>query len=42
MGDGCKFAIEVVLVLAEDVRLEIVAGDHKVGIKKDANGVVNG
>jgi hypothetical protein len=42
MGDGGKFAIEVILVLVANIRLEIVAWDHKVGIKQDANGVING
>ncbi len=40
MGGGNKFAIKVVLVLAAYVHLEIVAGDHVVGIKQDAHGVV--
>jgi hypothetical protein len=42
MGDGGKFAIEVILVLMVDVHLEVMAGNHKVSFKKDANGVVNG
>ncbi len=42
MGDGCELVIEVILMLMEDVRLEVVAGDHKVSLKKDANGFVNG
>ncbi len=42
MGDGGEFAIEVILVLMADVCFEVVAGDHKVSLKKDANGVVNG
>jgi hypothetical protein len=29
-------------MLMADVRLEVVARDHKVSLKKDANGVVNG
>ena len=41
MGDGCELAIEVILVLMADVCLEVVAGDHKVSLKKDANGVIN-
>ncbi len=44
MGDGCELAItiKVVLVLTVDVCFEVVAGDYKVSLKKDANGVVNG
>jgi hypothetical protein len=42
MGDGGKFAIEVILVLAANIRLEIIARDPNVGIKQDADGVING
>ncbi len=42
MGDGCELAIKVILVLTADVHIEVVAGDHKVSLKKDANEVVNG
>ncbi len=42
MGDGGKFPIEVILVLTADVHLEVVAGDHKVSFKKNANMVVIG
>jgi hypothetical protein len=42
VGDGDEFAIKVILMLMADVRFEVVAGDHKVSLKKDANGVVNG
>ncbi len=42
MGDGKKFAIEANLVLRADVHIEVVAGNHKVSFKKDADGVING
>ncbi len=42
VGDGSEFAIKVVLVLMAYVCLEVVAGEHKVSLKKDANGVVSG
>jgi hypothetical protein len=42
MGDGSKFTIEVILVLMADVRFEVVAGNNKVSLKKDANRVING
>ncbi len=41
MGDGRELAIKVVLMLPTDVGLEVVAGDHQVSLKEDANGVVN-
>jgi hypothetical protein len=41
MGDGSEFAVKVILVLMADVHLEVVAGDHKVSLKKDADRVVN-
>ncbi len=41
MSDGCELAIVGILVLMADVCLEVVVGDHKVSLKKDANGVVN-
>ncbi len=42
MDDGCELAIKVVLMLPMDVGLEVVAGDQKVGLEENANGVVNG
>ncbi len=42
VDDGGEFAIEVALMLIANVRLEVVAGNHKVSLKKDANWVVNG
>ncbi len=42
MGDGCELAIEVILMLMVNVCFEVVARDHKVSLKKDANGVING
>ncbi len=42
MGGSHELAIEVVLALSMDVVLEVVAGDHKVSLKEDANGVLNG
>ncbi len=41
MGNGRGLAIKVVLVLPMDVGLEVMAGDHKVSLDKDANRVVN-
>ncbi len=41
VGDDCELAIKVILVLTADVCLEVVAGDHKVSLKKDADGVIN-
>jgi hypothetical protein len=41
VGDGRELAIKVVLLLLIDVGPEVVAGDHKVSPKEDANGVVN-
>ncbi len=42
VGDGHELSIEVVLVLPTDIGLEVVAGDHKVSLEEDANGVING
>ncbi len=42
VGDGCEFAIEVILMLMVDVHIEVMAGDHEVSLKKDADGVING
>ncbi len=42
MGDGGKFVIKVILVLMADVHLEVVAGNYKVSLKKDVDGVING
>jgi hypothetical protein len=38
-GEG---AVEIILMLAADVLLEVVAGHLSIGIKENANGVVNG
>ncbi len=42
VGDGCELAVKIILMLKADLRFEVVAGDHKVSLKKDANVVVNG
>jgi hypothetical protein len=42
MGDGGKFDIEVILMLMAVVCLEVMVENHKVSLKKDADGVVNG
>jgi hypothetical protein len=39
--DGCELANKVVLVLPTDVGLEVVAGEHKVSLKEDDDGVAN-
>ncbi len=41
MGNG-KFPIEVVIVLSLHVGCKVVAGDDGVGLKNDANEIVNG
>jgi hypothetical protein len=41
VGDGGMFAIEVTFVLMAKVCLEVVAGDHKVNLKQNSNGVIN-
>ncbi len=41
VGNGGEFAIKVIIVLTADVCLEVVAGDHKVNLEKDADGVIN-
>ncbi len=42
VGDECELAIKVILMLMADVHLKVVAGDHKVSLTKDADGLVNG
>jgi hypothetical protein len=42
MGDGGKFSIKVILMLTVDVCLEVVAGNRKESLEKNADGVVNG
>ncbi len=41
MGNS-KFPVKVVIVLSLHVGCKVVAGDDGVGLKNDANGVVDG
>ncbi len=42
VSDGGEFTVEVILMLSVDVQLEVVAWNHEVSIKQNANAVVNG
>ncbi len=42
MSDSDEFTVEVILVLLADVRLEVVAWNHKVNFKQDTYEVING
>jgi hypothetical protein len=42
MSDGGELTVKVILMLLADVQLEVVAWNHEVSIKQNANGVING
>ncbi len=42
MSDSGEFTVKVILVLSADLRLEVVAWNHKVSFEQDPDGVVNG
>ena len=41
MSDSGEFTVKVILVLLANVRLEVVAWNHKVSFEQDTNGVVD-
>ncbi len=41
MSDSGEFTLKVILVLSADVRLEVVAWNHKVSFEQDTYGVVD-
>jgi hypothetical protein len=42
VSDSGEFTIKAILMLLADVRLEVVAWNHKVSFEQDTYGVVNG
>ncbi len=42
MSDSGEFTVKVILMLLANVRLEVVAWNHKVSFEQDTNGVIDG
>jgi hypothetical protein len=42
MSDGGEFTVNLIFMLLVNVRLEVVAWNHKVSFKPDNNGVIDG